>query len=75
MAGSVWEALPEVLEWSRGPPGWPGVFGRPSRKVRSPFLRAGCGQEALPKSREALLEFRESLLEGWEGSVGPPGGP
>ena len=48
MSGSVWEtltgdweALPDEWEWSGGPPGCPGVVGRPSRM-------SGSGREALP---------------------------
>ena len=35
------EALLDVREWSGGPPGCPGVVGRPSRMTES-------GREALP---------------------------
>ena len=31
MSGSSQEALSEVRQWSGGPPGSPGVVGRPSR--------------------------------------------
>ena len=43
-------------EWSGGPPGCPGVVGRPSRMF-------GGGQEALSDVREALPDVRE-----WSGS-------
>ena len=32
--GSGWKALPELREWSAGPPGGLGVVGRPSQKGR-----------------------------------------
>ena len=31
MSGSGREALPNIREWSGGPPGCPGVVGKPSR--------------------------------------------
>ena len=31
MSGSGWEALPDVREWSGGPPGYPGVVAKLSR--------------------------------------------
>ena len=40
MSGSGREALPDVIEWSRGPPVCPRVSGRPSRM-------SGSGWEAL----------------------------
>ena len=40
MSGSSREALPDVLEWSGGPPGCPGVVGRPS-------LMSESGRDAL----------------------------
>ena len=64
MYGSGREALADVRELSREPPGWPGVvgshckypgvFGRPSQI-------SGSGRETLPDVREL--------------SVGPPGCP
>ena len=45
MSGSVWEALPDVREWSGGPPKCPVVVGRPSQM-------SGCGREALLIDRE-----------------------
>ena len=39
MSGSGREALPNVREWLGGPPGCPGVFGRP-------FRMSGNGREA-----------------------------
>ena len=53
--------LPEVWEWSEGNPVGPEVVGKPSRRVRRPYWRAGSGQG--------------SLLEGWEWSGGPPRKP
>ena len=44
----------------------PGGVGRPS-------WWAGRGQEFLPEGREALSEVWDVLLEGREGSRGPPG--
>ena len=57
MSGSGLEALPDVREWSGGPPECPGVVGRPFRMSRS-------GREALPMSRsdqEALPDGRDAL--------------
>ena len=45
MSGSSREALPDVREWSGGPPGGPGVVVRP-------FRRSGSGREALLNDRE-----------------------
>ena len=45
MSGSGRESLPDVLEWSGGPPGCPGVVGKTSRM-------SGSG-------REILLDVRE----------------
>ena len=51
MSGSSWEAfldvreaLPVVRVWSGGPPGYPGVVGRPS-------LMSGSGLEVQPYVR------------------------
>ena len=41
VSGSCWEALPNVLEWSRGPPRCQGVVRRPSRM-------SGSVRETLP---------------------------
>ena len=38
-------AFPDVQEWLGGPPGCPGVVGRPSRM-------SGSGREALPNVRK-----------------------
>ena len=45
MSGSGWETLPDVREWSGGPPRCPGVVGRPSQM-------SGSGREILPNVRE-----------------------
>ena len=45
MSRSGPEALPDVREWSRFPPGNPGVVGRPSRM-------SGSCQEALTDVRQ-----------------------
>ena len=47
MSGSGRVSLPDVWERSGGPPGCPGVVGKPSRMT-------GSGREALPDSREWL---------------------
>ena len=52
MFGSGWEALQDVRKWSGGPPGCPGVVGRPSRM-------SGCGREALSDVRETRPDVRE----------------
>ena len=41
MSGSGRVTLPDVREWSGGPPGCPGMVGRPSRM-------SGSGREAFP---------------------------
>ena len=61
MSGSGQEALPNVREWSGGPPGCPGVVGMSSQM-------SGSGQESLSDVREALPDVRV-----W--SRGPPGCP
>ena len=45
MYGNGWEALPDVWEWSGGPPGCPGVVGRSFRKSVS-------GREELSEVRK-----------------------
>ena len=82
------DALPNVWEWSGGPPRYPGVVERTSRMSRS-------GRETLPNVREcwealtnvqkacrmsdsvwkALPDVREALLDVRERSRGPPGCP
>ena len=44
MSGSSWESLPEVRQWSGGPPESPAMVGRPSQ-------RSGSGREAHPDVR------------------------
>ena len=44
MSESGRETLPDVQEWSVGPPGCPGVVGSPSRMTWS-------GREAIPNVR------------------------
>ena len=66
MSESGREALPEVLELesSGGPPGSPGLVGRPSRMSR-------CGREALPDIRV----WSGGPPGNWELSGGHPGRP
>ena len=45
MSGSGWDALPDVREWSGGPPKCPEVVGRPSWMF-------GSGREDFPDIRE-----------------------
>ena len=54
-SGSAREALPDVQEWSEGPPGGPEVLERPSRRSRSG--RKACWSSG--SSREALPEIQE----------------
>ena len=61
MSGNGREALPDVREWSGGPPGCPGVVGMPSRMSRS-------GWEALPENRE----WSGGLPDVWECLGGLP---
>ena len=78
MSVSVPVALEDVREWSGGPPGCPGVFGRPSRM-------SGCGRETLGDVRESLSDAgsgretprmsrssREAFPDVREWSGGPP---
>ena len=88
MSESGRDALPNVWEWSGGPPRCPGVVERISRMSRS-------GRETLPNVREcwetltnvrkacrmsgsvqkALPNVREALSDIRERSGGPPGCP
>ena len=43
---------PDVLEFSGGPPGCPGVVGRPSQVSGTPLRISGSGPEALLDVRE-----------------------
>ena len=54
-------AHPVVREWLGVPPVVPGVVGRPSQRVGTPFRRSGSGREARPEVQER--------------SGGPPEGP
>ena len=45
MSGSGWETLPDIREWSNGPPGCTGVIGSPTQMSAS--------------VREALRDVRE----------------
>ena len=54
MYGCGREALPHILEWSGGPPGCPGVVGRPSRL-------SGSGRKSLTGGREAFVDVQEAL--------------
>ena len=60
MSESGWEALPDVREWSRDPPGCPGVVKRPSRM-------SGSGRESLTGVRQLL-----GVSPGYPGVVGRP---
>ena len=44
MSGSGRKALPDVWEWSGGPPGSPEVVGRPSWVVGMPSRMSGRGR-------------------------------
>ena len=47
-SGRGWEALPEGLMWSGGPPGGLGGVVKPSSRSGRPSQRSGKGQVALP---------------------------
>ena len=47
----VWQALSDVQEWSRGPPGCPGVVGKPYRMSRRPSQMFVSVQKSLPDDR------------------------
>ena len=71
MSGSGREVLPDIREWSGGPPGCPGLLGSSYRfrydstefpgVVGRPSRMSGSGRETLPGVQE------------WSG--GSPGGP
>ena len=67
MSGNGQDALPDVQEWSRCPPGCRGVVGRPFRmsgRCRETLLEVQKWCESLPDVRE------------WSGGLsGCPGGP
>ena len=83
MSRSSRETLPDVREWSRGPPRCPGVVRRPSRKFGRPFQkferpaqRSGNGRDTLPnvpERWEALPDVWEALPVVREWSGVPPG--
>ena len=50
MSGSGQEAIPNVREWSEGPPGYSGVVQRPSRI-------SGSGRKAIPNVRRPSRMF------------------
>ena len=52
MSGSGRESLPEVREWSVGPPGCTGVIGSPSQMSQSVRHPLTGGWEAFPDVRE-----------------------
>ena len=75
MAGSIWEALPDVWEWLgdppscpgvvRVPPGYPGVVRKPSRTFQRPARRSGNGRDTLldvPIGWEALPDVGKLLV-------------
>ena len=78
MIGSGQVVLPDVREWSGGPPGCLGVVGRPSQMSgsgRESLPDVWGGREALPDvwgGQEALLHVRKWLgvLPGCPGVVG-----
>ena len=59
MSGSGREALPNVWEWSGGPPRCPGVVGKPSRMSRKPSRMSEGVQKARLDVREALSNVRK----------------
>ena len=64
-AGSGRKAIPEGREWSKGPPGGPGVVRRQSLWARS-------GREAIPEGREWSGGSPGGLVGTLEGSESPP---
>ena len=69
MSGSDWEALPDVWEWSGGPPRCPGDVGRTSRMsvFRMPSRMSGSARKDLPDAREWSVD-----PAGCAGVVGRP---
>ena len=67
MSGSSRDALPDVLVWSRGPPGCPGVVGKHSRM-------SGSCRESVPDVRVVARPSR-MYGNGRERSRGSPGCP
>ena len=66
MSESGWEALPDIVVRSGGPPGCPGGFGRPSRMSCSGLETLLDVWKALPDVWKVL-----SYVRVWAG--GPPG--
>ena len=72
MSGSGLEALPDVWEWSGGPPGCPVVVGKPSWMSGRPSRMSKSGREALADVREwsggpavcPVVVGRPSLMSG-----------
>ena len=52
MSGRGRDVLPDVLEWSGGPPGCPGVVERPSPVFGRPSRMSGSSRETLTEVRE-----------------------
>ena len=52
ISGSGREVLPDVWEWSGGPPGFLGVVRMPSQMSESGRVALSVVQEALPDVRE-----------------------
>ena len=74
MFRSIRDALPDIREWSGGPPGCLRVVGCPSRKIGRPARRSGNGPDNLqdvPEGWEALPDVRQ-LLGGLPGCAGGP---
>ena len=74
MSGSGVEALPNVREWSGGPPECPQLVVRPSLMSESgkeALMESGCGQEAFPD----VWEWSGALSNVRDRSRGPPGCP
>ena len=65
MSGSDWEALPDVREWSGGPPVCQGMVVRPYRM-------SGSGPDTLPDFRKDLPDVRKNLTDLREWSGGSP---
>ena len=55
MNGTGRESLPDVWEWSGGPPEYPGVVGKT-------FRMSGSGQKILPD----IQVWLEAFLDVWE---------
>ena len=64
MSGSGRKAIPNVLEWSVGPPGWPVVVRSPYKYpgvVERPSQMSGNGRETFPNVRELSRDTPGSL--------------